>query len=101
MMFNGKFVPARPILQYFLNVTSRVCRYCPCSLEQMETEPSAWMIRGEEEKLEGIRLTYVDDVLILAQRQNAKLWAEKISTTWETTKPEWIGAEVPTRFLGM
>ena len=71
-------------------------------LVQMESEPAMWTIRREgDEDLLGVVVTYVDDILVLSTKRFVQMWTDCFSRTWETTKPEWIGAEVPTRFLGM
>ena len=71
-------------------------------LIQMETEPSMWMIRrSEDSTLYGIVVTYVDDILVLSEKRLVEAWTREFGRTWETTKPEWIGHQKPTRFLGM
>ena len=71
-------------------------------LVQMETEPSAWLMKShEDEETWGIILTYVDDVLILSTEEVVKEWIDLIRSTWETSQPEWVTPEESTRFLGM
>ena len=71
-------------------------------LIQMESEPAMWTIRrANDEHVYGLVVTYVDDILVLAEKHRVQEWTDCFSRTWETTKPEWIGEHKPTRFLGM
>jgi len=68
----------------------------------METEPSAWLMKSrEDDETHGIILTYVDDVLILSTKEVVEEWVDLIRRTWETSSPEWVNPDEPTRFLGM
>ena len=70
-------------------------------LEQMEAEPSIWIIRRKgDEGPNGIILTYVDDVLIVASEQDAQIWCDRIQQAWETSTPEWVRSDRPSRTLG-
>eukprot|EP00435_Cladocopium_sp_Y103_P016251 s4253_g4.t1 len=68
----------------------------------METEPSAWLMKSQDdEETHGIILTYADDVLIISTQEVVKEWVDLIRSTWETSSPEWVNPDEPTRFLGM
>eukprot|EP00435_Cladocopium_sp_Y103_P020138 s2720_g4.t3 len=80
----------------------RKMRTSTLQLVQMETEPSAWLMKSQhDEETHGIILTYVDDVLIISTQEVVKEWVELIRSTWETSSPEWVNPDEPTRFLGM
>ena len=82
--------------------TLRTLKVEDLELQQMETEPNAWMIKKEGHSgPQGVILTYVDDILILSDERIAQAWTQKIKGVWETTEPEWIKSDRPTRFLGM
>ena len=82
--------------------TLRTLKVEDLELQQMETEPNAWMIKKEGHSgPQGVILTYVDDILILSDERIAQAWTQKIRGVWETTEPEWIKSDQPTRFLGM
>ena len=71
-------------------------------LIQMDSEPSMWIVRKRGiEEIQGLILTYVDDILILARQAIVVIWCKKIQDTWECSAPEWITSTSPTRFLGM
>ena len=71
-------------------------------LHQLESEPSTWAIRQEETgDLQGLMLTYVDDILVLASEETAEAWISCIQSKWETSVPEKVGCQQTTRFLGM
>ena len=71
-------------------------------LVQMETEAAMWMIRrAGDNTLYGIVVTYVDDILVLSDKERVEGWTQEFGRTWETTPPEWVGRLKPTRFLGM
>ena len=71
-------------------------------LVQMESEASMWTVQHRDrEVVEGIVVTYVDDILILAAQRLVRLWSKHFGKVWETTEPEWVGHEKGTRFLGM
>ena len=55
----------------------------------------------EDDETHGIILTYVDDVLILSTKEVVEEWVDLIRRTWETSSPEWVNPDEPTRFLGM
>ena len=82
-------------------------------LKPMEAEQNLWKLvvvregfqEAEEEwisngRVIGLVMTYVDDILIVAEGQVAKSVAQKFQETWATTQPEWVG-ETPVRFLGL
>ena len=58
-------------------------------------------MKTQDDHPQGIILTYVDDVLILSSQENVKEWVDLIRSTWETSSPEWVNPDEPTRFLGM
>ena len=71
-------------------------------LYQLESEPSTWAIRHEETgELQGLVLTYVDDIMVLALEETAEAWISCIQSKWETSIPEKVGCRQTTRFLGM
>ena len=69
---------------------------------QLESEPSTRAIRQEQSgQLEGLLLTYVDDIMVLASEEKAEAWVRCIQAKWETSVPEKVGHRQTTRFLGM
>ena len=74
-------------------------------LEQATSEPNMWKILEEQHEgtpsLQGLLMMYVDDALILGSEETVKEVIGKMKEVWELSKPEWIGEEVPVRFLGM
>lgn len=85
-------------------------------LYPMEAEPNLWRILREEEggteeelekddpkdlqKLEGLVMTYVDDIFVTGPKSVVQAVVAKIRDTWSTSEPE-VVSEVPVRFLGM
>ena len=76
-------------------------------LRPMVTEPNLWRIVSttngggeEEETLEGLLLVYVDDLLVFSSSSIAQEVVKTIQAKWETSDPQWIGQDEPTRFLG-
>ena len=70
---------------------------------QMLSEPNMWKILCgplEEEKLAGILLVYVDDLLVLAEDPVLSMVVEAIRKKWDTSRPQKVGEE-EVRFLGM
>ena len=70
---------------------------------QMLSEPNMWKILCgplEEERLAGILLVYVDDLLVLAEDSVMSMVVEAIRKKWDTSRPQKVGEE-EVRFLGM
>ena len=71
-------------------------------LEQLDSEPSLWLVRRiVTEEVEGLLLTYVDDLLVMGAESTVRAWCQAIQQVWDTSTPEWVKPETPTRFLGM
>ena len=71
-------------------------------LEQLDSEPSLWLVRRiVTEEIEGLLLTYVDDLLVMGDESTVRAWCQAIQQVWETSTPEWVRPDTPTRFLGM
>ena len=69
---------------------------------QLDSESCVWLIKsGTEDEVLGMILTYVDDLLVLAEESRAKSWVDVIRSTWETSEPEIVKDGKSTRFLGM
>ncbi len=76
-------------------------------LHPLQSEPNLWKIvepqplqLGQQPKLCGLMLTYVDDMYIVASEMVLRAVVEKIRQTWTTSTPDRVGID-PIKFLGM
>ena len=77
--------------------------------QQLVSEPNLWRLMlqtGPEEDYEkdemiGLFVVYVDDLLVLSDPPTIELVLAGIREHWELSKPEMVGSEQGTRFLGM
>ena len=63
----------------------------------VERDQSPWV---EDVPLQGLLLTYVDDIFTVAEDEVRKKVLEKIMETWKTSPADLVG-EKPMKFLGM
>ena len=76
---------------------------------QMEADPQLWEIRcelanGQLAPAEAHVLVYVDDMLMIGQRDITRSFSSWIAARWECEPPDWLGEKAEhqsTRFLGM
>ena len=77
----------------------KVFKLCP-----LDTEPNLWKVinmeDAEDEKVYGLVMTYVDDIMISAPLKIRDAILSIIRSTWTTSAPENIQEE-PVRFLGV
>lgn len=71
----------------------------------MMSEPNLWKIVSldhncEVEKVWGMMLVYVDDLMITGEEGVPEAVVEVVKETWELSKPEEIGSKEGVRFLG-
>ena len=76
-------------------------------LEPLLSEPHVWKVVAEEAdldedptKIQGLIMTYVDDILMAAAMKILKALIHGIQSLWKSTDPEFVG-EKSIRFLGM
>ena len=65
--------------------------------KMVERDQSPWV---EDVPLQGLLLTYVDDIFTVAEDEVRKKVLEKIMETWKTSPADLVG-EKPMKFLGM
>ena len=76
------------------------------SLTSLQSEPNLWKISERESEeninptLEGLLMTYVDDIFVTGSEQVVTSVLEKISSMWTTSPAERV-TQKPIRFLGM
>ena len=71
------------------------------TLRQAVSEPNLWIVEGEGQRLCGLILVYVDDMMITGETGVAKMIIAEIQKIWQTSEPEGIDEGRPTKFLGM
>ena len=76
-------------------------------LQPLLSEPNLWKVVEDQEvleddasRIEGLLMTYVDDLFIAACLRLVQAVIEGIRRLWATTQPEFV-SEDPVRFLGM
>ena len=75
-------------------------------LKQLESEPNLWKVvpRDESsdggERVEGMIMTYVDDLFLVGSSGVVKALMTEIQKKWKTSAPEVVSQD-PVRFLGM
>jgi len=73
-----------------------------CYLRQVASEANLWVLEEEDgQKMKGMMLVYVDDLLITGEKIYAEALVEEIQKTWQTSSPERICDGQVTKFLGM
>ena len=70
-------------------------------LRQAVSEPNLWIVESEDQKLCGVILVYVDDMMITGETGMAKMIVTELQKIWQTSEPEGIDGGKPTKFLGM
>ena len=69
------------------------------------SDPNVWKIVVKndelEEKMKGVMLVYVDDLLILGEKGVVQGSLTRIKEEWDISPPEWLGPHKPVRFLGI
>ena len=76
------------------------------SLTSLQSEPNLWRISEKESEmntspaLEGLLMTYVDDIFVTGSEKLVKAVLEMISLMWTTSPAEQV-SQRPIRFLGM
>lgn len=74
-------------------------------LEPMTSEPNLWKIMKKEKTTQdvhkGLMLVYVDDLLVLSEREIVEEAIQTISSRWDVSEPEWLNETKPTKFLGV
>ena len=89
-----------------IDIPDEAGRVSQVQLTAMESEPNLWRIVQKDEddeegsQLQGLLMTYVDDIFITAPSRILQAVEEKIRSTWTTSTPERI-SEKPTKFLGI
>ena len=70
-------------------------------LRQAVSEPNLWIVESEDQRLCGVILVYVDDMMITGETGMAKMIVTELQKIWQTSEPEGIDGGKPTKFLGM
>ena len=71
------------------------------TLRQTAAEANLWAVEGEGQRLCGLILVYVDDMMITGETGVAEMIIAEIQKIWQTSEPEGIDEGRPTKFLGM
>ena len=72
-------------------------------LQALESEPNLWKVIEEgdpDEVLQGLLMTYVDDLFVVGPSVIVNAVKHKIQNTWTTSSPEDV-SRAPVKFLGM
>lgn len=75
-------------------------------LDQTAAEPNLWRVVSEGEGLvplnqRGLAIVYVDDVLVLGEKEVVESVIQRFQKEWEISSPEWLGIQKAVRFLGL
>ena len=70
-------------------------------LEQSRIEPNLWKLVGEDGRLVGFMIVYVDDVMFLTSRSEAEAAHRWLLSLWECTPLDAASEESPAKFLGV
>ena len=69
-------------------------------LEALASEQNLWRILSQEEELQGLLMTYVDDIFVVGSSSVATAMVQRLQQTWTTSPPERV-AQNGVKLLGM